>query len=373
VFFGLLVVAQPVSLLVNGLQPGDFNATLASIYVLLAIPVTALLFRFHPRQLLLGVVLIFCVHGLAGLWQLNAFTEDRFPFSAVFVNPSFNVMTPDWMDVYARYVKRPFGLFPEPSSLLASTGPWLLLLIAALLGGSGVSQTNRQLPPTWLTLSGLGLLAATMIMSASGALIILAGGMALIMLALSGRMIVTRPAVLALVSVALLSVAVLISSTLTQRLDGELAQTGGSWVSRLSSLRLGIGLLASAGVTNLWFGQGAAEVAMLTQREASLDAVQSWILTYVVANGLLGAIALIACALFLVWSVCHTAQPWVWAALILAWAAGPAIVTAYNSLFGIWGFVALPLTIADQMHGYRRMPIIIWPGREWLAGHRVSQ
>ena len=79
------------------------------------------------------------VHALVGLYQLYAFSHDEFPLLAVFQNPSFKSME-SWAVEYARYIKRPCGLFPEPSAMAASLGPFVVVLAGLLLDPGAVSR-----------------------------------------------------------------------------------------------------------------------------------------------------------------------------------------------------------------------------------------
>ena len=75
------------------------------------------------------------VHALIGFYQVRSFSHDEFPLLFLYRNPSFKSME-EWSRVYAVYIKRPCGLFPEPSAMAASLGAWLVLLAGLLLDPS---------------------------------------------------------------------------------------------------------------------------------------------------------------------------------------------------------------------------------------------
>lgn len=354
-FFLIISVPQVVSLLANGLERVDLNATLFNVFALLSIPVTALVFRFHPRALLSGFALMMCVHGAIGLLQFFAFRQNEFPLGALFVNPSFAPFTAEWQAIYAQYVKRPMGLFPEPSSLLAAVGPWLVLLTAALFDGSRQQDGQRVLGSRFLMLAAVALIGVLMTLSASGALLFVAGGTAVVLIVMTYRYGSRRPATTGLAIIAALVAGTALLNLLGTRADSEFAQSGGSWFERLASIRLGLELVAGSELRDLWAGYGAGQVALLAAELGAFDAVQSWVVSHVVANGLLGALGLVVCTLLLLDAVLRTADRTIWLICLAVWFVGPLVVTAYQDLFGVWAFIALPLAVADRFASPRAM------------------
>src|SRR3954467_12333750 len=87
--------------------------------------------RLFPR-VLTAAALAMLVHAAIGLYQVYSFTNEEFPLLFLYKNPSFRSMEA-WSPIYARFIKRPCGLFPEPSAMAASLGPWLVLLTGLLL------------------------------------------------------------------------------------------------------------------------------------------------------------------------------------------------------------------------------------------------
>ncbi|MBV8608919.1 MAG: hypothetical protein JO034_15855, partial [Singulisphaera sp.] len=87
------------------------------------------------RETLAAAGAAIVVHALIGLYQVYSFAHDEFPLLFLYENPSFKSME-EWHRIYVRYIKRPCGLFPEPSAMAASLGPWLVLLAGLLLDPS---------------------------------------------------------------------------------------------------------------------------------------------------------------------------------------------------------------------------------------------
>jgi hypothetical protein len=88
-------------------------------------------------------------------------------------------MRDSWAELYAQYVRRPCGLFPEPSAMSAAPGPWLMVLAGVLIGAAVRVKSGRlrSTPRLWAALfGGLSLLA----LSRSGLTPIVALGVALV-------------------------------------------------------------------------------------------------------------------------------------------------------------------------------------------------
>jgi len=343
--YGILATPQLVSLLANGLQPTDINASLASLFALLAIPVTAVVFRTSARVMFAGIALVFLFHGSVGLLQVWKFSNEQFPIHWIYINPAFQEFTMEWLHIYARYVQRPFGVFPEPSSLLASVSPWVVLAIGSIgFKQSPVLIADQAMMRRFVWFA-YGTLLITMILSASGALLFFALGAGCILVSVIGQMSRQKPGKAFGLIVASVVALLALAGSLIVRAQGELVQSRGSWNERFSSLEGAFDILKIAEPSSLWLGHGAGQVAGLIERSTSLDAVQSWVLSNVVANGLLGLLALIVVAGIIIHAIAQTDRPWLWSVTTATWLTGPAVVTAYQDLIGIWGFIALPLTV----------------------------
>ncbi|MBV8313446.1 MAG: hypothetical protein JOZ53_00660, partial [Planctomycetaceae bacterium] len=67
------------------------------------------------RETLAAAGAAIVAHALIGLYQVYSFAHDEFPLLFLYENPSFKSME-EWHRIYVRYIKRPCGLFPEPSA-----------------------------------------------------------------------------------------------------------------------------------------------------------------------------------------------------------------------------------------------------------------
>src|SRR5262249_39481749 len=103
-----------------------------SVAMLVLWPAQWLADRRLLPEVLKAATLAMVIHALIGLYQVYSFTKDEFPLLFLYRNPSFRSMEA-WSPIYARFIKRPCGLFPEPSAMAASLGPWLVLLTGLLL------------------------------------------------------------------------------------------------------------------------------------------------------------------------------------------------------------------------------------------------
>lgn len=339
-----LLVPQVIGLFATGLRQVDFNATVFYMLALLALPVTAYIFRLQPRAFLTGVCTALALHGLVGLYQSFAFTRNEFPLQWLFVNPSFAEFTDEWAQIYAEYVKRPFGLTPEPSALLSFAAPWVLLL-----GWTSFDPSRWNGRPYFeLTLArvlGLAALIITFVLSTSGGLIFFgAGAVALVLIhaVRKGEEGAIRTALIIIAVVAALWAAQLL---VVDRYESEFEQLG-SWDERAISMMLGLRFIGQAGLIELWFGYGAGTVSTMADRAQSTAAIHSMVLTYVVANGLVGAIGLLVFAAVLLRSAWRSGDALVWSILLGVWLSGPLFVTSYEQLLGLWGFLALPLVVS---------------------------
>src|SRR5713101_7262139 len=111
------------------IAPGLIPKTIVT-YLLDVIPLVAayeILRAGRIRQFLLGVSLAIPAHALIAMYQIRAFDQGFIPFLDILsTNPGMG-MPSEISEFYADFVQRPFGLFPEPSSMAGCIGPWLVL------------------------------------------------------------------------------------------------------------------------------------------------------------------------------------------------------------------------------------------------------
>ena len=309
----------------------------------------------YALHLLAGIALATLVHVAVGLVQLYSFSQGEFPLAWLYVNPSF-LSVQDNAATIARYVRRPFGVFPEPSAMSASLGPWVVFFFALTCG----SVRLWQRPAAWqrvlfaaASVGGLGLIIA----SRSGHAAFVAAAVVVFAAVWFVRARATPGAYAAVVTVFVLFVPVVLyfaAVSLGDRLGGKSALGNSSWAERASSLKAGLDLIASSDPPTVVFGTGVGLASPALQAKRGLDAVFSVLLTYVFETGLLGAlvVAWVGYYLLRVWAASRYDLTFI--AVTLVWLVGVTLITSYEQLLPLW------LTL-----GF----LTIWPGVCQPADH----
>ena len=303
----------------------------------LAVLVTQIYAPSYAVQLLTGVAAATVLHAAVGLWQVYAFSHGELPLEAVYANPSF-LSVQDNATIIARYIQRPFGLFPEPSAMSSSLAPWVVFLFAVCCGAVRL----RDRVATWqrmlflaAAVGGLGLI----IVSRSGhaaftALAIV--GLAAAWLARARATPVTVAAVVAGLGLFLPVVLFLAASSVGERLGGKSSFGNSSWGDRADSMRIGFEVLAESDAPTKFFGMGPGQSSPVLQEQAGLDAVWSVVLTYVFETGLVGAVAM-ACVGYCVFRAwVGSGYDLVFALVTFVWLIGVTLITSYEQLLPPW-------------------------------------
>ncbi len=292
--------------------------------------------RFH-LHLLTGIAAATVLHVIVGAWQMIAFTYGQFPLLDLYVNLSFTSVA-DQADIIARYIQRPFGLFPEPSAMASSLAPFIVFWTAELCGlvrlREAPSRRQRLL---------FGIAAA--------------GGLGLIIASRSGHTMITLVALIALAGLwfrraratphtfgvmmivfgIIMPLLLWMAATLmSERIGGELHVGNSSWEDRSDSLAIGFSLLISGDWLTLVFGIGAGLSSPALWETARLDAVWSVTLTYIYETGLIGMVAVAGVAGLLIknWRVSRYSLAF--AAVAVVWLVGITLTTSYVQLLPIW-------------------------------------
>jgi len=321
-------------------ETGDVDLCFKTISAWVVAAATMVVVQMYaPRyalHVLTGIAAATLVHTAVGLWQVYCFSQNQFPFLALYVNQSF-LSVQDYADVTARYVQRPFGVFPEPSAMASSLAPWIVFWVAELCG----IVRLRDQPARWQR-----------VLFAAAA----AGGLVLIILSSSGHQVITLAAVLLIgllwfrdlratrrtVMIVLPVLGVLLplmlwmaATIMSSRVDGEY-QAGGSWDDRSTSLLVGLSLYAHGDLPTLLFGLGVGLSSPLVSSTAGLDAVWSVLLTYLYETGLAGILVVgaIGFYLFRVWRASELNAAF--AAMTVVWVVGITLTTSYHQLLPIW-------------------------------------
>lgn len=353
--WALLLILAPVYLsgFVNAMRPATVEvdvlpkevlATTLAVCVLW--PSSWLAERRRFRLALAAAAAATVLHAVVGLIQVEAFTRDEFPMLFLYRNPSFKNME-NWAASYARYMKRPCGLFPEPSAMAAGLGPWLVVLagISAAPGdarGLGLTRRDRQLYGA-ASAAGLLLLA----LSRSGAALAIMAGILIACLGQArGLLRSVKPGTwlgAGLLLVGALAAAAYVTSTVGSGLDQRVEASWG-----LRGLSIVTGMTANTEPLDLAFGVGPGQSTAVVRRLLSWfplpegqDDMAVWSLSvaYYMENGLIGGAAIVAVLLTAARSVARSSALALGVGALLAWVVGVGVTTSYLHLSSVWLFL----------------------------------
>jgi hypothetical protein len=326
--------------------PKAIIATAMSLVVV--IPAVRLLRGGYGDQFVLGAALAILVHAALGAYQVFAFERSEFPFGELMnTNPGLALVAQD-PETYAEYVKRPFGLFAEPSAMAACIGPWLVVIARAVFSRSGRGSRRRTLVLAGALASGLWLVVASK--SGMSAPIVVGTALTAFGAAFSWkrRSVATRTAALVLGGAIALGSVIWLAENASARFD---LPENESWQTRLESLKAGARSLAasidSGGSFLGGVGPGQAYFAVNSsdrryQAGHGVTAVWSIGLNYALENGLLGVAAMLWVAACAAWSIWGSRDRFAGAACAAVWLTGIFFATSYVGQPALWtGLAAL--------------------------------
>jgi hypothetical protein len=319
------------------------------------VPVGWIIRERYLVPLLSGVAVAVVAHAVVGGYQAFWFARDVFPLAGLYQNPSFgSLILGPRAEEWALYVKRPFGLFPEPSAMSASIGPWLVLVLGILLSPSLRHRMTRGTGALLLVAAVSGV--ALMIVSRSGYTIpFMASALLVSLPALRKHALrLHRPSsliVLSLLVLMFVTVMFLAVTYLGSRLD---IQQNSSWSARAASIVYGLTYLG-ASPANLFFGIGPGQSYLILQSssavgpywgsaELAFTAVWSVVVTYIQETGLLGALALGLVLFLCLRAINRSSARLMGLSCLIAWLAGVVLTTSYPSLLPIWLFLGVLLS-----------------------------
>jgi hypothetical protein len=324
------------------------KAVLATAVTFLAlVPARRLLREGHADAFVSGAAYAILVHAAIGAYQVLAFERGEFPLTNLMrTNPSMALITED-IPTYVEYVKRPFGLFAEPSAMAACIGPWLVVIANALFARGREGQRRRTIVRALALAGGSALVVASK--SGLAAPIVVGVAIAALAAAFSGRRgFGTRGAALLLgVTIAAASASWLETHAASRF---EFARND-SWQARLGSLELGVRSLAASADSGgeLLFGVGPGQsyatvnsTARKYQVDAGVTAVWSVGLTHAIETGLVGILGMLVLAGAAAWSIWASRARVAGAACALVWLSGLLIGTSLVGQPALWtGLAAL--------------------------------
>lgn len=352
VLLGTMVVTACVAVLVSSsidsaLVWKTIGASVLALVVLIPSGWIASKTESALRRIVGAVCAALILQFLVGADQFISFQNDTFPLASLYHNPSFGNLAPYTLQI-ASFTQRPFGLFPEPSAMVASLGPWCILILGILLDRS--LAPKDALPSVWLMVIGLACGGALMAVSRSGgAAIVAACAVVLIPLSITSGWRRRKTAGTGGRGSMLIAVATVAGTTgvtvaeLTARLQVDIGFA--SWSDRLQSIRAGLGLIFSdplTAVVGVGAGQSVARIKELGVNDAG--AIYSLAARFIAESGLLGAMAL-GFVLFLAARAIHRSRAsslgWI---CLVAWLGSVTVTTSYLALSPIWLFLGAMLS-----------------------------
>jgi hypothetical protein len=302
-----------------------------------------------------GFGLALMAHAAVALYQVQAFASGRFPLLGLYANPSFREIAPV-ADRIALYEKRPFGLFPEPSAMTASIGPWLVLVAGLLLFPA--FRAHLSVRSRRIGAAGFAAGALLLVLGKSGnSPIIVVACLAVALAALRthasgpgwGRASLAFAALL----IAAMPLGVFVFRGLAER-QTRSARGIESWGDRFDSIRAGLGFLGR-GVGEAIFGVGPGQGQLLIIKNGvnSVGAIWSDAARYIAETGIVGAGAVAAVLALAVVSIIRSGARLMGFACLGAWVASVVLTTSYLELSPLWTFLAF-LLVWDRL--FRRAP-----------------
>jgi len=307
-----------------------------------------------------AAVLVLEVHAAIGMIQVYSFTNDEFPLLWLYRNPSFKSME-SWSEIYARYIKRPCGLFPEPSAMGASLGPWLVLLSGLVLDprlGEGLGWHGGK-KATFALALGFTLLT----LSRSGSTFPTMGAVLVVWLATTfrgrghsrspgpDRSRRNRAGRFLLPVVMLVAVVGALGYAAHRMSQGFGERVESSWGLRALSIQGG--LTANTEAFGLIFGVGPGQSPAVLRRNLAWVplpsdqdelAVFSLAVYFYMESGLLGLLAMLFALALALRAIVRSAAAVVGLCSLGTWLVGTGLTTSYMPLSAIWLFLAALLS-----------------------------
>jgi hypothetical protein len=272
-----------------------------------------------------------------GGWQFYAFGNGEFPMPGLYVNQSF-LSVQENTETIAKYIQRPFGLFPEPSAMSSSLAPFVLLWIAMACGIIRLRQEPRRWQRILFNIAaagGVGLI----ILSRSGhcAVTLLAAGVLAAMWLMRARATPkTFVTILIVCAVVLPLIGWAATAALSDRIGGDAEYGNSSWEERSTSLALGFELMTQRDAKTLVFGMGVGQSSPAIYAISHIDAVFSVLLPYVYETGLIGAAVLIVIGIYLMRTWQRSGFDIAFILILVVWLVGVTVTTSYSQLLSLW-------------------------------------
>lgn len=349
-----LVLSGYWVLLVGGALAGDVvpkAIALLAMAFLVVVPTLHLLRAGHGDAVVLGSALAILVHSALGAYQVFAFERAEFPFmDLMLTNRAMAILTED-AETYVAWVRRPFGLFAEPSAMAACVGPWLVVLSSVIFARSGAAI------PRWRR----GVLVAAL---ASGLTLVVASESGLAVATVAGAAVpalwaafTARRSVVARGAALVVSLAIVGATALWWDENAptrfELARND-SWQLRLASMQLALESVESTDhlVFGVGPGQSSAHVRTtgLGAHGVGVTAVWSVALAFLMETGLVGLVCMLALGGSIVLAIARSRARVAGIACAAVWLSGIVFGTSYSQQPALWTAMAALLAWPSVTH-----------------------
>jgi hypothetical protein len=342
--YPVLVIPLLISAMKVSISEGNplIGFKLASLWIFSMLTLVAgqLYAPRYPIHMMVGIAICSLLHCAVGAWQMYGFHAGYLPLAFLYVNPSFASVQLAMKSIIM-YVQRPFGLFPEPSAMSSSLGPWILFWFALALDVVKLRTPVSKWLKVLFSTAAVCSLALTLA-SRSGHIVFILAGLGVIFSVWMTR----RHSAVTMYAILVVVVGVIIplllwftTQSLQSRMQAARNETD-SWEDRSSSLEVGFRLAFMSDGPTLIFGMGVGQSNIALWDNARLEAVWSVLLTYIYEQGIIGLIAVIWVGVQLVEVWRRTRFKSVYAALTFVWAIGITLTTSYQQLLPTWIFLA---------------------------------
>ena len=289
-------------------------------------------------------------HFCIGMLQIYKFSKDEFPLLFLYKNPSFKPME-TWAEAYAKYMKRPCGLFPEPSAMTSSLGPWLILMCGVLFD----AEARKRFAPTrrTRTLLSVALVGGLILVgvSRSGLAPAILAGSVTVVIAQWKRSGLQENAAARFLGGLAATVAVVGLGFVLWKLGSSFeARVESSWGLRSASIVTA--LTANKELLTFLFGVGPGQSSLVIQKmlagmpipegEAQMS-LWSVSVSYYMDNGFLAALALGTIAIVSLRAVMKSSAKTLGIVAMGIWWIAITVITSYVHLSAVWLFLGFLL------------------------------
>jgi hypothetical protein len=293
--------------------------------------------RRHALAMFTGIAIAMLVHAAIGAYQIYSFSFGVMPLLDLYVNASFMSVQDNAISM-ARYEQRPFGLFPEPSAMSSSLGPFVILFTAICLDVVKLRQPLGRWH-RWLFASASAGALGLIIASQSGHAVPTAAAVGFVLMLWLFQARATIGNYL-LIACSLGGVVPIVGyfalNALNARVGGRVSMGNESWEERYTSIVTGFKIWSHGGLSTILLGLGPGLSGEYVKESTNIVAVFSIALTWIYDTGLLGLVALIWVARQLRRTWEESSHDLVYIVMLLNWLLAVTVTTSYGQLLPLW-------------------------------------